>query len=77
MQLLRHWYAAHACSSYGLIVMSLDGSVEIAVGHQCRLVLSEGVAHHFAVKAMEMIKMVSIQVQRAGMARRSDRWRSA
>ena len=59
MQLLRHWYAgSRMLDRTALIVMSLDGSVEIAVGHQCRLVLSEGVAHHFAVKAMEMIKMV-------------------
>lgn len=38
-----------------LIVMSLDGAVEIIVGHQCKLVLSDAVARHFAVKSMELM----------------------
>jgi len=38
-----------------LIVMSLDGAVDIVVGHQCKLVFSDAVARHFSIKAMEMI----------------------
>jgi hypothetical protein len=38
-----------------LVVMSIDGAVEIVVGHQCKLVLSDAVARHFAIKAMELI----------------------
>ena len=39
------------------VVMSLDGAVEIAVGEQTKMVLSEGVARHFAFKAMELYNM--------------------
>lgn len=53
-QLLRHWYAGtRMLERAALIVMSLDGAVEIAVGHQCKLVLSDAVARHFAIKATE------------------------
>ena len=35
--------------------MSLDGAAEIVAGHQIKLVLPEGVARHFAIKAMELL----------------------
>ena len=55
-QLMRHWYgASRMLERTALIVMSLDGAVEIIVGHQCKLVLSDGIARHFAIKAMELI----------------------
>ena len=41
-----------------LVVMSVeDGRVEICVGRQTRLVFSEPIAHHFAIKSMELLKL--------------------
>ena len=58
-QLLRHWYGgSRMLERTTLIVMSLDGAVEIVVGHQCKLVLSDGVARHFSIKAMELLSPV-------------------
>ncbi|KOO26381.1 hypothetical protein Ctob_012397 [Chrysochromulina tobinii] len=55
-QILRHWYyGTRMYERSALVVLSRDGLVEIAVGRQTRMVFDEVVAHHFAVRAMEML----------------------
>ena len=56
IQILRHWYyGTRMYERSALVVLSRDGLVEIAVGRQTRMVFDEVVAHHFAVRAMEML----------------------
>ena len=56
-QILRAWYRGTRMGlRTALVIISLDGAVEIAVGEQTKIVLSEGVARHFAHKAMELFQ---------------------
>ena len=55
-QLLRSWYGMSRLNERSVVIlMALDGSVEIVAGKLCRVVLSDAVARHFSIKAMELI----------------------
>lgn len=56
-QLLRSWYGhTRMIDRTALIIMSVDGACEIAVGRQTRAVFSDAVARHFSIKAMELMQ---------------------
>ena len=65
-QLLRSWYGTSRwIDRIVLVVMSLDGLVEIAVGHQAKIVLSDAVARHFSIKAAELMAQPYTEEQQA------------
>jgi uncharacterized membrane protein YgcG len=56
-QVLRSWYGLNRMYERTLlIVLSLDGLVEVVVGRQVRLVMSDALGRALATKAMELLK---------------------
>ena len=58
VNLLRHWFVpTRTFERSTLLMLSMEGYVEVVVGPRARMVMNDAVAHHFAQKATELLRL--------------------